>query len=90
MAYAITIHKAQGLTLSHSYVDLCGLWEPGHAYVALSRGTSSAGLNLLQWDKSSIRSDYKVQMFYEKILQAQYKPMSQLESHSHSMPREPS
>ncbi|MCB0407861.1 MAG: AAA family ATPase [Bdellovibrionales bacterium] len=67
LAYAITIHKAQGLTLSHLYVDLCGLWEPGHAYVALSRSTSSKGLNILQWSPASVKVDQKVKRFYTQL-----------------------
>lgn len=85
LAYAITIHKAQGLTLSQSYIDLCGLWEPGHAYVALSRSTSSQGLNILRWDQSSIRTDSKVQKFYQSLIERKNQSASTLESHSHTM-----
>lgn len=67
LAYAITIHKAQGLTLSHLYVDLHNLWEPGHAYVALSRSTSAKGLNILRWDPSSVKVDPKVKAFYSDL-----------------------
>lgn len=67
LAYAITIHKAQGLTLSHLYVDLHNLWEPGHAYVALSRSTSAKGLNILRWDPSSVKVDPKVKAFYTDL-----------------------
>ena len=34
LAYATTIHKAQGQTLDQVVVNLQSLWEPGHAYVA--------------------------------------------------------
>lgn len=37
LAYAFTIHKAQGLTLSNFAVDLSRIFAPGQAYVALSR-----------------------------------------------------
>lgn len=67
LAYAITIHKAQGLTLSHLYVDLQNLWEPGHAYVALSRSTSAKGLNILRWDPASVKVDPKVKAFYSEL-----------------------
>lgn len=67
LAYAITIHKAQGLTLSHLYVDLHNLWEPGHAYVALSRSTSAKGLNILRWDPASVKVDPKVKAFYSEL-----------------------
>ena len=37
LAYAATIHKAQGMTLDRVVVNIKSLWEPGQAYVALSR-----------------------------------------------------
>lgn len=67
LAYATTIHKSQGATLDDLWVDLSRLWEPGHAYVALSRLRQSNGLRLLGWSKSSFKVDPDVVRFYEKI-----------------------
>lgn len=64
LAYAITIHKSQGATLEKIVVDLGGLWEPGQAYVALSRLVSAKGLKILRWTPKSIFTDPQVENFY--------------------------
>lgn len=51
LAYAMTIHKAQGLTLDSAFVDIRAAREPGQAYVALSRVRTLAGLHLKDWPK---------------------------------------
>ncbi|MCE3010278.1 MAG: hypothetical protein LW875_06675, partial [Proteobacteria bacterium] len=48
-------------------VDLSRLWEPGHAYVALSRLSDGAGLKLLGWSKRSFITDPQVLRFYQQI-----------------------
>ena len=46
LAWAITIHKSQGLTFSHAIIDAGDSFSPGQVYVALSRCTSLDGLIL--------------------------------------------
>jgi hypothetical protein len=47
LAYAVTIHKAQGLTLDKVYIDLDrGMFAHGQAYVAFSRARSLEGLEI--------------------------------------------
>ena len=67
LAYATTIHKAQGATLDEMVTDLRRLWEPGQAYVALSRLRSGSGLTLVGWDAESILCDETVMRFHDRI-----------------------
>lgn len=67
LAYATTIHKSQGATLDELWVNLSALWEPGQAYVALSRLSSGRGLRLLGWSSKSFMIDPKVQNFYKDL-----------------------
>jgi len=46
LAWAITIHKSQGLTFQHAIIDAGDSFAPGQVYVALSRCTSLDGLIL--------------------------------------------
>jgi hypothetical protein len=46
LAWAITVHKSQGLTLQKAVVDLNQSFAPGQVYVALSRCTNMPGLVL--------------------------------------------
>jgi ATP-dependent exoDNAse (exonuclease V) alpha subunit len=64
LAWASTIHKSQGATLDRMAVNLSRLWEPGQAYVALSRLTRGQDLCVEKWEARSIRVDPNVVRFY--------------------------
>jgi ATP-dependent exoDNAse (exonuclease V) alpha subunit len=51
LAWAMTIHKSQGLTLDSAYLDIRAAREPGQAYVAVSRVRTLAGLQFKEWFK---------------------------------------
>lgn len=67
LAWATTIHKAQGASLDSLIVDLSSLWEPGQAYVALSRVRNPGRLYVERWTPSSIRAEPLVTQLYDAM-----------------------
>jgi DNA-binding NarL/FixJ family response regulator len=69
LAWAITIHKSQGLTFEKAIVDAGGAFAPGQVYVALSRLTSLDGLVLYsRINPEAIDTDVRVLAFCEREL----------------------
>ncbi|KAL2313437.1 ATP-dependent DNA helicase pfh1 [Schizosaccharomyces pombe] len=67
LAYAISIHKAQGQTLDRVKVDLGRVFEKGQAYVALSRATTQEGLQVLNFSPAKVMAHPKVVQFYKQL-----------------------
>ncbi|KAJ8988648.1 DNA helicase [Exophiala dermatitidis] len=67
LAWALSIHKAQGQTLTRVKVDLGKVFEKGQAYVALSRARSKEGLQVLRFDERKVMVHPKVLEFYSKL-----------------------
>jgi ATP-dependent DNA helicase PIF1 len=70
LAWAITIHKAQGMTLDFIKTDIGdSIFEYGQAYVVLSRIKSIDGLSLINIDYSKIKAHPKILEYYNKIIE---------------------
>ena len=57
LAWAITIHKSQGMTLEAAEINLSHTFEKGQGYVALSRLKSITGLRLLGFNDQALELD---------------------------------
>lgn len=57
LAWAITVHKSQGMTLERAKVDLRRCFEQGQGYVALSRLQSLEGLQLVGFNDIALQVD---------------------------------
>jgi len=65
LAYAITIHKSQGMTYQRIACDISDCFAPGQAYVALSRCSSLNGISLLNSiTRAEVAVDSEVKNFY--------------------------
>ncbi|OGZ11654.1 MAG: hypothetical protein A3D67_00480 [Candidatus Lloydbacteria bacterium RIFCSPHIGHO2_02_FULL_51_22] len=60
LAWAITIHKSQGMTLDTAEVDLSDAFEPGMGYVALSRVRTLSGLKLMGLNETALSVHPKI------------------------------
>lgn len=74
LAWAITVHKSQGMSLDEAVMDLGGVFEYGQGYVALSRVRNLKGLYLLdahehafKVDPEIVKKDLEFQKDSEKI-----------------------
>lgn len=68
LAYALTIHKSQSMTLDAAIIDLGpNIFECGQAYVALSRVRDRESVKIINVLKSSFKTNEKVIQFYNEI-----------------------
>jgi len=69
LAYAITIHKAQGATLDCALIDIgTNTFEYGQAYVALSRVKNLQSLYIWDLEPMAFKTHPKVKEFYQYLM----------------------
>jgi ATP-dependent DNA helicase PIF1 len=68
LAWALSIHKAQGQTLQRVKVDLGKVFEKGQAYVALSRAVSQDGLQVTRFEPRKVMVHPRVVEFYSNLI----------------------
>ncbi|KAI5715447.1 hypothetical protein M8J77_016076 [Diaphorina citri] len=68
LAYAITIHKSQGLSLDNALIDIgSSTFTCGQAYVALSRLKTLSGVHLINFDPSKIKALHPAIVEYNRL-----------------------
>ncbi|XP_029948792.1 uncharacterized protein LOC115389532 isoform X1 [Salarias fasciatus] len=70
LAFACTIHKVQGMSMQSAVVSLKNIFEPGMAYVAVSRVTSLGGLYIVDMDESKFYASQRITAALESMRQA--------------------
>lgn len=55
LAWAMTVHKSQGMSLDQAHIDLSRAFEFGQGYVAISRVRSLEGLSLAGFNKKALQ-----------------------------------
>ena len=68
LCWAATVHKVQGLSLDAAVIDLgVNVFEPGMAYVALSRVRTLGGLALLNFEPTKVKANKRVHEEMERL-----------------------
>ena len=67
-AYAITVHKAQGMTLDQVDFECSDMFMSGQVYVALSRVKALNGLKITNWWPGAVRANKAALEFYNSLL----------------------
>lgn len=70
LAWAITVHKSQGMSLDAAYMDLSDAFEYGQGYVALSRVRALSGLSLAGLNDKALEVHPKVRAKDEDFREA--------------------
>ncbi|MCK4442692.1 MAG: AAA family ATPase [Sulfurovaceae bacterium] len=82
LAWAITVHKSQGMSLDSAQIDLSKTFEVGQGYVALSRVKNMEGLQLLGLNNMALRVDPLILRIDESIKIASQRAEKKIKSYS--------
>lgn len=66
-AWALTIHKSQGMSLDRVHINLTNAFGSGMTYVALSRARHLQGLQVEGFSRDGVKTNAKVIKFYNEI-----------------------
>jgi len=78
LAWAITIHKSQGMTLDSAEIDLSKTFEVGQGYVALSRIKNIEGLRLMGLNDKALTVDPLILHIDDRIKAASVKASNEI------------
>ena len=67
MAWALTMHKAQGATLFFVKVDLGGKLSHWQTYLVLSRASPKRDLQIIKFSPAAVKVDVLVSQFYKSL-----------------------
>ncbi len=81
LAWAITIHKSQGMTLDAAQIDLSKTFEVGQGYVALSRIKNIEGLKLMGFNDNALSVDPLILSIDSRIKQASQKASLKIQTY---------
>ena len=79
LAWAITVHKSQGMTLDAAEIDLSKSFVAGMGYVALSRVKSISGLKLLGFNEMALRVSQEIQIVDSQLFNQSQQEAANLE-----------
>lgn len=78
LAWAVTVHKSQGMSVDAAEIDLGRPFLPGMGYVALSRVKTLSGIRLLGLNHKALLVNEKVLSLDEEFMKASKKSIQEL------------
>lgn len=87
LAWAITVHKSQGMSIPQLTVELGNAFDEGQCYVAISRAQTLDGLCIRNFDAERVKVSFEAMRFHEAVsaasLQQSPKPMAAFFARAH-------